>query len=609
MRLYEKRQAMRRKRIPVRIVICKSRRAGLSTGVEAFIYDDTTTHENTDSLIVANELNPSENVLGMCIRFWQNTPEFITIHGTRIDLRPKIPPQFNNNPSKDRLIFDKPLNSRIFVATAKSIDAYLSFGFQNIHATEASRYADAKELFRALYPTLSDDAHSALYIESTPNGQEGKGAWFHEQVMMANGLKRSEYGTAELVFVPWQEMVHSFSIPFGSDEKKQKFIRSFNASERDVMKRLPQVSAEQMQWRRMMLNGPAFNADEELFDQEYPTDLATAFLLTGHSVFGRKAIKRLMARKRDPIWMGDIYWGESDNANLNTSTHRAVRHPKFLTKGQAQASGFRPHENDGRYNNLKVWRWPKAGDRLFIGADIGGGNPETKNGDLSTACVMALNEFEKHEMIMSWAGRLNPIAFSEVLSALAWALRIKVGENAVAPVLAPEFTGPGKAVINNIDHLNLYPNLYRYQAPGVKGMPQTKHLGWESNQNTKPIMVAYTLRMVDKDMIDIPDEDTILEMSSYMQTDPFGDERSYGGRPGAHDDRVTALQIAATILRFAEVPIPGESMEHEVDMMAEDPNSPVWDPFTAQVPLLGLPGLTDYDVDAEALEEALFYTY
>ena len=119
--------------MPVRIAICKARRAGLSTGVESLIFDDTIQNPNTFSLIVANERNPSENVLGMCTRFWREMPEKVSFGNTEILVRPPLPPQYNNNPPKDRLDFAEPLSSRIFVASAGSLDAYLGYGFQNVH--------------------------------------------------------------------------------------------------------------------------------------------------------------------------------------------------------------------------------------------------------------------------------------------------------------------------------------------------------------------------------------------------------------------------------------------------------------------------------------------
>lgn len=583
----------------MRIVICKARRAGLSTVVESLIYDDSTTNPNTYSLIVANEKNPSENILQMARLFWKHTPEYFDVPGFgAIKCRPPLPPQFNNNPPKDRIEFDEPLSSRIFVATARSIDAYLGYGFQNMHATEAAYYADGHELFRALYPTLSTDAHSALYIESTPNGQEGRGRWFYEQCMDAHARKRTEHGEMRLVFIPWHEMRVSFAIPFKSAEGKAAFARSLTETERDLVKRFD-VTMEQIQWRRMILAGPTFNRDEDMFMQEYPEDLATAFLMSGTSVFGRKHIKRLMSNTRHPVWEGDIYWGESDEKNEREPVHDVVRRPRFLTKGAAIAAGFEPHTNERTYKNLKVYRWPESGERVIITADVGEGNPETKDGDFSTISVGVLNELGRDELIMTWRGHLNPVLFGEVLAALSWGIRYRVGEDVVAPELAVEWNGPGKSTCTYIDTKNLYPKTYRYQPLGVHGLPSTKHIGWESNAKTKPLMVSYTLRMIERDLIDVPDEDLVLEMASYRQLDSFGDEGSFGGASGRHDDMVSSFQILCVLLRLRSQTIPGEADVEEVRMDDFDSSDlPVFDPFEPEIPIL--PGVEARDLDEDS---------
>jgi hypothetical protein len=441
--------------------------------VSSLIYDDTTTNPNSKSLVVANEKNPSENVLSMYTRFWRESPAFFDLDGTHIQVRPPLPPQFNNNPPKDRLVFDVPLDSAIYVATARSIDAYLGYGFQNVHATEASRYIDAHELFRALYPTISKDPHSALYVESTPNGQEGRGAWFHIQCLDADARKKTEYGEMRLVFIPWQDMVKSFAIPFGSGDLREKFVKTYTPVEIDLLKRFPKIEPEQFQWRRMMLAGPTFNRDEDMFDQEYPTDLATAFLMTGQSVFGRKTIKRLMNEVREPDWEGDIYWGDSPADKEHYPIHELVRRPRLLTKGEARHAGFPSHTNEGTFNNLRIYRDIRKGERIMIGADVGKGKKDSPDGDFSTIYVGTLNELERDTVNMVWSGHLNPLDFAEVASALAWAIRRMVGEVVPMPVLAPEWTGPGSATCVAIDKFNLYPGLYRYQPPGIHGMPQS----------------------------------------------------------------------------------------------------------------------------------------
>ena len=595
--------------MPVRIIICKARRAGASTGVAAEIYDDTTSRAHVWSLIVANQSNPSENVLGMYTGFWRNTPESMTLSdGTVIKLRPDLPLEYRNNPPKDKLFFAEPLAGRIYIASAKALDAYLSFGFTNIHATEASRYLDASETFRELYSTLSIEIDSSMYVESTPNGQEGRGAWFYHHVMDASENKKGLFGHMELVFAPWHEMTRSFAIPFVERDKKIAFIKSYRPDERELLKRFPTISPEQFAWRRMMMAGPGFKGDEEKFDQEFPTDLQTAFLMSGTSVFTRKAVKRLMTEHvRPPEWEGDIFWCDTEKERNETSPHDAVRRPIFLERWQAKERGRISHVNEGTFRNLRVWRWPRKGDRLFVCSDVGEGGPDTTDGDWSTTVVTCLNEMQRDEVIMTWRGHIRAVDFAELDSALCWALKRLVGETVISPLLAPEWNGPGTAMCTYIDTKQLYPNLYAYQMPGVKGMPSSRHIGWESNAKTIRWAMGYMLYMIDRDMIDIPDERIVSEMVSYRKKDEFDEEGSFGAVAGRHDDWVAALRINCALMRKFEATNPGDTEVTEKDDGMDDTDLPDWDPYARrQVP--GMDGITfdEFGTDDDQ-EENLWY--
>ena len=312
-----------------------------------------------------------------------------------------------------------------------------------------------------------------------------------------------------------------------------------------------------------------------------------------------------MANVREPIWEGDIYWG-STKGNDRLPIHETVRIPHFLTIGEAKDKGFESHVNEKTFKNLRVYRWPSRGERIFISCDVGGGDPNTRDGDDSIICVGVLNELSQDEVIMTWKGHLNPLAFAEVASALAWGVRKMVGEDVVAPELIPEWTGPGIPMCTYIDTKNLYPNLYRYQAPGVHGLPSGKHIGWESNAKTKQFAVQACLRMVDQDLIDIPDEEIVRQMASYRQLDNMGDASSYGGSAGKHDDFVSALQILCAVMRIRSAIIPGDAAVSQVDMLGPAPELPAFDPFAHQES--GIPGFLNSDLDDEGMEETLWYS-
>jgi hypothetical protein len=603
-RLNSLRNEFIRRRKPIRIVACKARRAGISTGVEAFLFHDTINNAETDSLIVANQGRPSENVLKMCTTFWRYLPEKIA----GVGFRPRFPPAYNNNPPKDRLEFPD-LNSNIFIASARSIDQYLSFGFHNIHATEVAYYKDGIDLFRALSPTLTDDPMSMLVQESTPNGKSGIGRYFFEQVMQAkeNGEQHNwESEATRLLFIPWTEMKLSFALPFENDHKRKAFAHSLTAEELDLTKRFEHLELEQLLWRRATLQKNPFNTDPDIFMQEYPTDIATAFLSSGSMVFGRKHILRLMSRVRDPVWRGDVYWGD-DPEEARRNPHYAVRRPVVLDRGDAIAALRPSNTNDRTFNNLKVWKWPTVGDRLFVCGDVGGGDPDTRGGDYSVLAVCRMDDTldGRDEVIMTWRGHLNPVLFGELASALCWWCLSKVGDDVRAPELCLEWNGPGVSANTVVDKLNLYNNTYRYVSPSVHGQPKTKHIGFESNSRTKPMMVSYTQRHIEMDRISVWDETFVEELSSYRKVDDYGDDNSYVGDAGMHDDCVTALEIGILRMRqeagtneIATVAYTDENLEHDTDK-----GDIAWDLFSERSLDLEM-----YDEDEGGGEEVAYWS-
>jgi len=579
MRLYEAHQYFRERRMPVRIIVVKARRVGLSTGVESLLFHDTITNPLTNSLIVTHLLKPSENVLNMCSRFWKNIPEHVVynIDGKpmKFDVRPRLLAKYQGTPSSDKMEFDEPLLSNIYICSAKSYDAYLSFDFQNVHFSEASRFDNAEEAFRSIMPTLGEAQHSAVYIESTAAGKSGKGEWFCEQAEDAfyrGG--RTRYGQMKLVFVPWHEMRKSFMIPFADDDERRTFKYELKSQERDIMKQFPHVTLEQMKWYVAKHNDPPYNKRPELFMQEYPGTLTEAFLSSGESVFSVPSLTRLSANTKEPLWRGDIYWGESDSQNRMDSLYNLVRRPKFRSIGESRADGFAPHDAEKTADCLQVWRWPGKGERLVIGADIGAGNPLTDKGDYSTACVLATSDFGRDELIMTWRGKINTIAFGHVLSALGWGCMNLVGSTGYV-ILAPEWTGPGNATCTEIEHNKLYP-LWHFRAPGIEGNPQTKHIGWESGQKTKGFAVNTMVQAVETNSVNIYCEELVMEMSSYRLLSRIDDE--YGGE-NRHDDLVSSFYIACAVAKLEGALLGAEWEPRQIDLDVPVPSDSEREPF------------------------------
>lgn len=569
--------------LPVRLWILKARRAGLSTVVQCKTYHRVSTVENTRGLIVANQDGPARNILNISRQIWKRCkPQY----------RPPIPASLRNEPPKDKLEFET-MNSGIYTATAESLNQFVSFGFKIVHVSEASRFKRGDALFASIFPTLHTDPTSMFFGESTALGQ---GNFFHEQCEQARkqqGRGGGEYGGFRLLFIPRQEMTLSYALPIVDDGERSRLRASLSKAEKELMAVYPQIGLEQIKWERAMRSGAPYNTDPEMFDQDYPTTFELAFLASGKTVFGRGTITKLSYEAEtinpatgnkysEPLFAGDIYWGDPKKAyGEKEHPYGPVRRPMLLTPGEAEARGYPSNVNEGWRNNLRVFAYPQKGDRLFIGGDVARGDPATEDGDFSTLVVLRKSDLGRDAVVMTWRGHINPVAFAELSSALAWYCRYLVGEDVPAPLLTIEWNGPGTSTNNTIDHFSLYDKTFRYFHPGVhKGKP-SNHIGWESNGKTKPIMVDFLTRHVQKNLLHIPDKEIITEMSSYRRLGDYGDASDYGG-VGAHDDLVTAIEIALVTLRRTEW-----NYEDSLSMgrSAEDSatsatgRTEAWDPF------------------------------
>jgi hypothetical protein len=459
-------------------------------------------------------------------------------------------------------------------------------------------------------PTVVRDAHSMVALESTPNGMSGVGAFFFEQCKQAEENVEDEIeeaGVWRLVFIEWWKMRLSFRVEFESPERKVAFEKSLTAEEKDLMRQYP-IDVEQLLWRRGSLHGPPFNNDIEHWMQEYPQDLETAFLSSGYSIISRKTLTRLRSQVEEPLWAGDIYWGEPDDFDRATIYDR-VRRPKFLTRGEARHEGWEPNAIKGHMQNLVMYEWPKKGDRIYITADPCGGDPNSKDGDYACALIGRLGDgySEKDAVIGKWHGRINPLKFGELCAALGWACYNLVGDDVKMPEVCPEWIGPGVAMLTYMDRHHLYPNIFLYIAPSSKGQHRTKHLGWESNSKTNRQSVHTMQKWLEQDLIDVPDKRVILELAAYRQFDEGGDEASYGGQAGTHDDCVSALRMLCARLMYETGLDQTEPIRTVADWNPdyndlEDDSSDAWDPHEAPPPQWNKD-----DVD-EGNEEMLFWS-
>jgi hypothetical protein len=143
---------------PVRVVVGKCRRGGISTYVEAYAFDEANKRRDFNVLVVANRGDNAENIFKYSSDFYNKWP---TEH-----LRFR---QEANPPSQKGITWPQ-TGSRFIVQTAGGAGVSKGFQFDFYHFSECAFYADYSEVSDAI---SAAPAYAWVFEESTANGPAG----------------------------------------------------------------------------------------------------------------------------------------------------------------------------------------------------------------------------------------------------------------------------------------------------------------------------------------------------------------------------------------------------------------------------------------------------
>lgn len=490
--------------IPKRYIVLKARQMGLSTLFEGLIFQDTSTHENKNSLIIAHEEQASSNLFNMSKLYYENLPDLI--RPMKKYANGKVL-QFENPTNDESEKLSNPgLRSKISIATAGAGEVGRSATYHNIHASEVAFFPDAKVTMLGLLQAVPDQPNTMVVLESTANGV---GDWFHDM------WQKAEKGLNEFtpIFLPWF-IQPEYTRPFRSQGEKEQLIMEVETVSKDgngndvftyehQLKEKHNLTWEQLNWRRYTVANKC-QGDEELFMQEYPSTAEEAFISSGRPKFNIPALRKYQTITKPPIKRGYLQWDESQGAEKKV---------KFVE----DAKGY-----------ISIWKDPIKGEHYALGSDVAEG---LVDGDFSCGYVGD----SQFDIVARWHGHIDPDLFGVELVKLAMFYN--------DAYLGVESNNHGLTTLTAIKKLE-YWNIYYTKTFDKIAETMTQKMGWATTARTKPFMIDKLAEFIREFHLGIYDDLLIAEAFTYI----IEDNGKTNAQPGTHDDTIMACAIMLQLL-------------------------------------------------------------
>jgi hypothetical protein len=440
----------------IRSINLKPRQAGWSTIIAGYNVHRMATSFDERGIMLADKFARTQEVHGIYQTYVNNIPA---------ELRPMIA---KNN--SDEILFDNPdpmdrvkrpgLGSGFKSETAQDPNAGRSGTRKWAHLTEYAFYPYADSVDEGIQNSIPLAPGTRIFKESTAYGMSGVGESFYVQ-WQAAVAGESIYRP---FFVAWYEIDdYALPVPRGFILTKQEI---------DLIKRCPDITNENLVWRRLKLKEYAAGTEsifspEERFCQDFPSYPEEAFLSTGRPVFDLNKLK---------AHINELRSAPSPLASVRLSKQYLTMYPQFL----------------------KVYKVPQKGRKYVIGGDVAEGVEE---GDFSNAVVL---DAETLEEMAVFHGHLDPDHFGNVMVDLA--------EIYNEALLVPEINNMGHTTLEAIKRRDYFKVYMRAVYDEIDQSKETLKMGWRTTKKNKQSMLSRLVARYRDDETLIRSIETLKEM-------------------------------------------------------------------------------------------------
>lgn len=411
------------------------------------------------------------------------------------NMAPWLRPFLDFEEDTQKNIVNKTNNSRFYIGTAGAVAFGRGDTIHYAHLSELSRWNDSGSIVTGILRAVPMTSKKDTWVvkETTANGQGNyhHREWQREKRGLSDTETQHKFKPHFLSWLDQPEYRMESDKPLGELTDDEQYIVNKHGAD-----------DAQIRWRRSMiaqLGSEDGRTPEEIFMQEFPLDDEEAFLFSGNPVFQPDKIKSLKEETRDPEWQGDLI-------------------------------GVPPHQSmqESKYGRLKLYEVPSLEDQYVIFADVG---------QTSDFCSAHVYNRKTWQLAGHYHARITSNHFGSELN--------RVGHFFNKAVLAVEVNNMGQSTIDKLIDLE-YPNLYMRTRLDKKTKKKTDEPGWRTDAKTKALIIGNAQSLVRSEQADIPDEDTLDEMSTFVRKENGKME----AQEGCYDDRVISVSGALYLLKL-----------------------------------------------------------
>lgn len=496
----------------VRTIVCKARRLGISTYVEARYYHHSSLRPGVHVYIVSHRDDSCDVLFNMAKLMQEANP--------KDELHPNT-----RKSNKKELLFTH--RSQYALSSADSPGAAKSRDITLFHGSEVAEWRAADDLLSALLPCLpTAPIYSEAILESTAKGY---GNLFQRWCFEAYAEGAYPYFEHKGFTYAWKNPKFDWVLVFFPWFRHPDYKRSFDNA--DMMERFKAEIRKEVFKPELGVHGPTY--EKELMDEygldlesvnwyvhtrrndyndsfddmreQYPSTLLESFVTTGGNVFPAGLCDDLEKRCTDAIEEGEL----------------VEREGKVKLR----------HQPKGR---CRIWESPQQGVQYLISIDPAGGkkeHQEDKNRPDYT-CMDVWRRTDKYlYQVAQWRGHIDFDLISDV-----------------AVLLGKMYNRADFATLRMNHGLTVIAGLRKEYWPRIV-QDDDRQDGLNEDRKRKPQMVDTLVEYCRDGYVVFRNKESIKELRTYILRDG-----KYGAEDGCKDDRVSSAYAACYADQFMPRP-------------------------------------------------------